>query len=172
MTAPPSPPSPRTPAATRRAVTRARPDAPLVSRIEQAAQLMRTLKYRRGVTDRELAAEWKVSLATAQGVTAEASRVVARELADPGRLMTTIGTRLEQVMLEGDDRDAVNAAAVAAKLHGLNAAERHEVAQVAPVVLSEEWAALRTVLLDAIRPYPEAYAAVVAALEAYAERRQ
>ena len=147
-----------------KAVTRARarPEAPLVSRIEEAAQLMRALAYRRGVTDRELAAKWKVSLATAQGVTAEASRVVARELRDPDRVEVTVGTRLEQVVLEGDDRDAVSAASVLAKLRGMNAAERVEVSQVGPNV--EE---LRDVILAALEPFPEAHASVSAAVSAW-----
>ena len=132
---------------------------------------MRTLAYTRGKTDRELAAKWGVSLATAQGVTAEASRVVARELRDPDRALAVVGTRLEQVMLTGEDRDAVNAASVAAKLLGLNKADKLEVSQVQPVTLSEEWAEMRTVLLEALRPFPEAHAAVVEAMLAHAARK-
>lgn len=133
---------------------------------------MRTLAYTRGKTDRELAAKWGVSLATAQGVTAEASRVVARELRDPDRALAVVGTRLEQVMLTGEDRDAVNAASVAAKLLGLNAADKLEVSQAQPVVLTEDWAAFRLVLLEALRPYPEAHAAVVEAIRSYTEGKQ
>lgn len=150
----------------RAAVTRARPTVPLAARVEQAAALMRTLKYQRGVTDRELAAAWGVSLATAQGVTAEASRVVARELRDPDRALAVVGTRLEQVMLTGDDRDAVNAASVAAKLLGLNAAERVEVSQAGPNV--DE---LRDVILAALEPFPEAHASVAAAVSAWLATR-
>lgn len=146
----------------RAAVTRARPTVPLAARVEQAAALMRTLKYQRGVTDRELAAAWGVSLATAQGVTAEASRVVARELRDPDRALSVVGTRLEQVMLTGDDRDAVSAASVAAKLLGLNAAERVEVSHAGPNV--DE---LRDVILAALEPFPEAHASVAAAVSAW-----
>lgn len=151
-------------------VTRAR--GPVSSRVEQVAALMRTLAYRRGVTDRELAAEWKVSLDVAQRITAEASRVVARELRDPDRALAVVGTRLEQVMLTGDDRDAVNAASVAAKLLGLNAADKLEVSQAQPVVLTEDWAAFRLVLLEALRPFPEAHAAVVEAIRSYTEGKQ
>tara|TARA_R110000868_G_scaffold344717_2_gene605835 strand:- start:969 stop:1514 length:546 start_codon:yes stop_codon:yes gene_type:complete len=151
---------------------RARPVAPVGARVEEVAALMRAMAYRRGSTDRELAAKWKVSLDVAQRITAEASRVVARELRDPDRLAVTIGTRLEAIMLDGEDRDAVNAASVAAKLHGLNAAERVEVSQTQPVVLTEDWAAFRLVLLEALRPFPEAHAAVVEAIRSYTAGRQ
>ena len=143
---------------------RATPAAPSVvaGRVEEAAALMRSLTYRRGVTDRELAAKWRVALQTVQNITAEASRVVARELRDPDRVEVTVGTRLEQVVLEGDDRDAVSAASVLAKLRGLNAAERVEVSQVGPNV--EE---LRDVILAALEPFPEAHASVSAAVSAW-----
>ena len=134
----------------------------LGGRVEEAADAMRALTYRRGVTDRELAQRWRVSLAVAQRITAEASRVVARELRDPDRVEVTVGTRLEQVVLEGDDRDAVNAASVLAKLRGLNAAERVEVSHVGPDV--EE---LRDVILRALEPFPEAHASVAAAVSAW-----
>lgn len=142
------------------------PEAVVAGRVEEAAQLMRTLAYRRGVTDRELATRWKVALGTAQNIAAEASRVVARELRDPDRVEVTVGTRLEQVVLEGDDRDAVSAASVLAKLRGLNAAERVEVSHVGPNV--DE---LRDVILAALEPFPEAHASVAAAVSAWLARQ-
>lgn len=123
---------------------------------------MRAMTYRRGVTDRELAKRWHLSEHETRRITAEASRRVAAELADPDGLRVTIGTRLESIMLTGEDRDAVNAASVAAKLHGLNAAERVEVSQVGPNV--EE---LRDVILAALEPFPEAHASVSAAVSAW-----
>lgn len=158
-------------ASKRPGVTRATPEE-TTRRVAEVAELMRAMTYRRGVTDRELATRWKVALSTAQNITAEAARVVARELRDPDRAICIVGTRLESIMLDGEDRDAVNAASVAAKLLGLNAADKLEVSQTQPVVLTEDWAAFRLVLLEALRPFPEAHAAVVEAIRSYTAGRQ
>lgn len=156
-----------------RRVTRARASrAEAEARVREVADLMRAGAFVRGRTARELAARWGVSRSVAEHAAAEASRMVARELeADRDMATVAIWTRLERVMVEGEDRDAVKACELAAKLLGLMV-ERHEVAPAVRVVMSAEWAALRIVLRDALEPFPEASAAVVAALEAYAKEHE
>lgn len=144
----------------KRSVTRAR--------VEQAAAMMRALTYVRGVTDKVLAAEWGIGIDAAQRYTAEASRRVAAELSDAdGHMTALIGTRMRQEIQSGESRDAIAAAALMAKLLGLGAPEATGGTPHQPVTLTAEWAALRSVLLEALAPYPEAHAAVVAALEAH-----
>jgi hypothetical protein len=66
---------------------------------------------------------------------------------------------------------AVRAAEAWARIAGAMAPQRHVVAQEVPVTSTEEWTELRTVLLAALEPHPEAHAAVVAALEEHARSR-
>ena len=69
------------------------------------------------------------------------------------------------------DMVRVKAAELWARVAGALAPTRHEVAEVTPVTSSEEWVELRTRLLAALEPYPEAHGAVVAALEEHARAR-
>lgn len=137
------------------------------ARVAEAAELMRKLEYVPGKTLRELAARWGISEAAASRYTQEASRRVASEVSDPDHLTATIGVKLDEVIRTGENRDAVAASALAAKLAGLGAPEATGGTPHQPVTLTAEWAALRSVLLEALAPYPEAHTAVVAALEAH-----
>ena len=77
-------------------------------RVEECAALMRDLTYRTGKTTKELAAKWGCSLDVAQQVSAEASRRVRSQL-DKDRAGALISARMEQVLCEGEDRDAIGA---------------------------------------------------------------
>ena len=153
-----------------RSAARARASKATVdARVEEAAALMRAGRWRTGSTVRALAARWGGSVSTAKGWSSTASRLVRAECEDVDAARVTVAVRLERIVLEGEDRDAVNAAATFAKLFGLNAADRLEVSASTPLVLTQEWAELRTVLLAALAPFPEAHASVVDALERHAK---
>ena len=134
---------------------------------------MRSLAYRRGVTDRELAARWHISVHETQRLTAEASRRVAAEVTDRDATTADVGLVVRDIVGDRakEPKDRLKAAEIWSRLAGTFAADRVEVSQTAPVTLTEEWAELRTLLLEALRPHPEAHAAVVAALVGYAGRR-
>lgn len=157
----------RSPARARARASTATVDA----RIEEAAELMRGGRWRAGSTVRQLAAKWGVSVSTAKTWSSTASRLVRAECADVDAARVTVAVRLERIVLEGADRDAVNAAATFAKLFGLNAADRLEASASTPLVLTQEWADLRGVLLSALEAHPEAHADVIAAVEAHEKRR-
>jgi hypothetical protein len=144
------------------------------ARVEEAAALMRTMSYVRGVTDRELAARWGIGLAGAQRYTSEASRVVAAEVRDPDAVTTDVGTFVASVVRDSGEetRDRLKAAELWSKIAGTFAPDKLEHSQANPVVLTADWAAFRVVLLEALRPYPEAHAAVVEAIRAYTAGRQ
>lgn len=139
------------------------------ARVEEAAELMRAGLWRTGSTVRTLATKWGVSVSTAKGWSSTASRLVRAECEDVDAARVTVATRLERIVCEGEARDAVNAAATLAKLFGLNAADRLEVSASTPLVMTSEWAEFRLVLLDALAPFPEAHASVVAAILAHAK---
>ncbi len=151
----------------RERASKARVDA----RVDEAAELMRAGLWRSGSTVRELAGKWGVSVSTAKGWSSTASRLVRAECEDVDAARVSIATRLERIVCEGEPRDAVNAAATLAKLFGLNAADRLEVSASTPLVCTAAWSELRTILLDALRPFPEAHGAVVAALLAHENGR-
>lgn len=132
--------------------------------------MMRDLTFRRGSTAKELAERWHLSHDEVRRITAEASRLVASEVTDRDATTADVGVVVRQLVCDPkiEPRDRVKAAEVWSRLAGIFAAERLEVAQVQPVTLSEDWAELRTVLLDALAPYPEAHAAVVEAITRYA----
>lgn len=95
---------------------------------------MRTLKFRTGVTIKLLAKEWDLCEQRVGELSAEASRKVRAEIADPNRVQATVCTVLERIMEEamadGDRRSAIDAAKQWAIISGAAAAVKHEVAQV------------------------------------------
>jgi hypothetical protein len=141
------------------------------TRIEAIAEHRRALTWTRQL-QRELAEQWGIPRKTMEELAAEAGRVVAREVTNRDDVTADVGVVLRQIVTAGDaeDRDKIKAGEVWARLAGAMV-DRSEVAHVQPVTTSEEWAELREVILRALEPHPEAYASVVAALEAYAGSR-
>ena len=68
------------------------------ARLAYVADLMRRFRYRRGVTSRELAAEWGLSLKRVEVYTAAASKLVRAELEDPDRVRVDVTLTLESIM--------------------------------------------------------------------------
>lgn len=88
--------------------------AAVEARIDHIAELMRSLKWRRGDTYKELAKEWALSEQYLRELAAEASRRVRAEITDPDRVTASVGVALE-IALEGavGDRDWKGVAQVA-----------------------------------------------------------
>ena len=133
-------------------------------RIQHIARLMRDMVWRPKMAV-DLAIHWGLSTEMVQQDAAEASRIIAREIKDPDRMVAAVGTRLENVILSGTNKEAINAAAISAKLLGLNAPTKLEVSNTTPLILSEEWAALRRILGEAIQSCPVCSSKVVEAIK-------
>lgn len=117
-------------------VTRARAaDTPeMVIRVEHIADMMRTGLWVRGQSAIPLAKEWGVAVATVERYSAEASRVVAREVQDPEALKTEVATVLRENLHRASRASEYKAVAsladVVTKITGARAPERHEHAHV------------------------------------------
>lgn len=135
--------------------------------------MMRRCEFRRGRTEHDLVKRWHASLDYVRRVTAEASRLVAREVTDREAVSADVGTVIRSIVQDDaqETRERVRAADVWARLAGAYAAERVEVSEAPPVTASPEWRALHGILARALEPYPEAAAAVVRELEAYAREQ-
>lgn len=117
--------------------SRARGPAPTpqqvrAARVETIILMMKGFSWRRGKSGPELAKEWGIALDTVEKMSAEASRAVARDL-EPDALGQDIKLRMHEIVKHGEPRDATKAAAVAASLLGLNAAQRIELSSARAV---------------------------------------
>jgi hypothetical protein len=120
---------------TSKAVTRARATpTETAGRVEAIAEQMRTGVWRRGESAVYLASEWGLAVATVEGLSAEASRVVAREVNDPEGLKTEVATVLRENLHRASRASEYKAVAsladVVTKIVGARAPERHEHAHV------------------------------------------
>lgn len=101
-------------------------------RIRHIEGLMRELKWQRGKTYRELAAQWGLHEDTVSKDSAEASRRVSAAVMDPESVNACIGSALERAIQaafeEGDTAAIAKLADVWAKVSGSGAPERHIVA--------------------------------------------
>jgi enoyl-CoA hydratase/carnithine racemase len=86
------------------------------TRLAHIAGLMRTLRWRRGVTGPQLAAEWGLTEQRVRTLAAEASKLVRAEIEDPNYVAVTLEMTLERIVLEGKDKDRIAAAKVWASL--------------------------------------------------------
>lgn len=104
----------------RRTKTQPRPDpkrsVTTETRLAHIAGLMRTLRWRRGVTGPQLAAEWGLTEQRVRTLAAEASKLVRAEIEDPNYVAVTLEMTLERIVLEGKDKDRIAAAKVWASL--------------------------------------------------------
>lgn len=87
-------------------------------KVLEAMGIMRSMRYRTGVTSVELAAKWGMALSSISGITSEASRRVRAEVNDPDLVSATIGSAMMDVVTNKDSerRDVIAAAAQWAKL--------------------------------------------------------
>jgi hypothetical protein len=69
-------------------------------RVLETMALMRSLQFRSGITPGELAKKWNVTLGTAHHITSEASRRVRSEVNNPEHISATLGTRIEDALLD------------------------------------------------------------------------
>jgi hypothetical protein len=116
-----------------KAVTRATP-AVTAERVERIVGLMRRDEWRRGETAPVLAKEWGLATNTVEQLASEASRVVAREVTDPGMVTETVAvtlaTNLERASKASEYGDVARIADVWTRIVGARAPERHEHAVV------------------------------------------
>lgn len=127
---------------TRKEVTRARATpADTAERVERIVGMMHAGTWERGVSAPELAEEWGLAVATVEGLSAEASRVVAREVTDVELVTETVSATLARTMGKaenaGEFGDVARIADVWTKILGARAPEKHE-HKVAVVVATYE----------------------------------
>lgn len=101
------------------------------TRVDYVADLMRELKYRSGVTNKDLAAVWDVPTGYVAQVTTEASRRVRSEVVNEDHVVSTISMNLERLIasaVESGDRHAIiKACQVWAQVTGAGAATKVQV---------------------------------------------
>lgn len=100
----------------RRSATQPKRLASTEARIAHIAGMMRTLRWRRGVSGPKLAVEWGLTEQRVRALAGEASRMVRAELEDPDYVAATLEVTLERIVLEGTDKDRIAAAKVWASI--------------------------------------------------------
>lgn len=132
-------------------------------RLDRIVGMMRSGTFVRGVTAPELAAEWGMTVGSVQNMTAEASRMVLREVTDPDRVKGDVATvlmrTLEKAEAAAEFGDVARIADVVTKITGGRAPERHEHAVIVaqyermPAKQRAEWLRSRaaTMLAEADR---------------------
>lgn len=94
--------------------------------------MMQRGEWRRGDSAPLLAAEWGLATATVEGLSAEASRIVAREVSDPERVKVDVSTVLLRDIHRASEAcefgDVARLADVVTKIIGARAPEKHEIA--------------------------------------------
>lgn len=121
------------------------------TRVEYVADLMRTLKFRTGVTGKALAKEWDLPLSYVGQVTVEASRRVRAELTDPDRVLSKVSVALDHVIddaLDSGDRHAIiKAVQVWAQVTGAGAATKVQVTNDLTALTPEQLQARKAEIL-------------------------
>lgn len=106
-------------------------------RVKHIEEMMRTARWERGRSNRELAAAWAVTVASVNAYAAEASRRVRAEVTDPDSVQVTICGALHTIVRDGlaeADRTAViRAADVWSRVSGARAPDKLDVAEVDPL---------------------------------------
>jgi len=143
-------------------------------RLEAVIDMMSRGQWLGRMSAKKLAAEWGVAVRTVQDYSRMASKIVwadgdeerAEVKADTMAKLGIIAAKAEQ---RGQFNAAVRAldsrAVVAGVVKQRGAGEVN--VQVANIIASPDWHALRSLLLDALAPHPAALADVAAALERY-----
>ncbi len=79
------------------------PEAAVEARIAHIQELMRSLKFVRGETTRQLAKEWGLCLQRVQEISAIASKRALAEVRDPARVTVTVSEMIERTMFAAHD---------------------------------------------------------------------
>jgi hypothetical protein len=141
-------------------------DPDVQHRIEHIADLIARGAYVRRVTVRKLAADWGLKKSTVEHYAAEARRVVNLDPTEVEHIRDDQLAKLDMIVVASiakkEFRTAVAAIETASRIAGTQATQRHEI--VASLLVSPIWLELRTKILLALAPYPEARNAVLVAL--------
>ena len=101
------------------------------AKVDEICELMRNCEFRTGKTIKELAKKWDLSVSTVKEYSAEASKIVRKELTDPDRVFSIVGPALEEAILDAkksrDFRQLAQLARVFADITGASAARRVDV---------------------------------------------
>lgn len=129
------------------------------SRVEYVADLMRSLKFRTGVTTKALAVEWDLPNNLISSIVVEASRRVRAELANPDNVQSKISVALNHVIdqaLESGDRHAIiKACQVWAQVTGAAAPQRLQVQQDLTSLTPEQLKARKEELIARLTRGPD-----------------
>ena len=102
----------------------------VAERITVIADLMRTLAWRRGVSNRELATRWGVSIDAVNDYATTASHVVRSEVCNPEEVSHTVATTLAENLRRASDAaeygDVAKIADVWTRIVGARAPEKIE----------------------------------------------
>lgn len=90
--------------------------APVEARIAHIAQMMRALRWKRGESVKRLAKAWGVAEQRVRELSADASKQVRGELADPAAVTTTVTAALEWALHEAKRQRKPQAIARVAKV--------------------------------------------------------
>lgn len=99
--------------------------------------LMRELRWRRGITDKDLARHWGLTVDSIRQYSADAWRRLKAEVTDPDSTAATICTALEKVVQESQDkglhghRSVIEASKAWAAISGAGAPTRFEIGALA-----------------------------------------
>ncbi len=116
---------------TDKAVTRARATpTETAARVETIADMMRRGLWLRGDSAPLLAEQWGLAIATVEALSAEASRIVAREVQDPKAMRDEVATvlreNLHRASQAGEFKAVASLGDVVTKILGARAPEKHE----------------------------------------------
>lgn len=99
--------------------------ASTLAHIEEACEDMRNCTFRTGKTIKLYAKKWELSISRVKEITAEASKIVRKELTDPDRVFSILGPALEEAILDckssRDFRQLAQLARVYADITGASA---------------------------------------------------
>jgi hypothetical protein len=140
---------------------------PPAERIEIILDLMSRDEFVRGETYLELAAKWGLTPSSVMMSTAEASRRM-QALVDPAKVKPRLARFLDKTLSKAEDSNDLKARAqvaeTTARVLGVMPKEGFNV--TINLAESAEWHRVRTAIMTALEPFPEARNAVVAALVA------
>jgi hypothetical protein len=106
-------------------------------RVQLCMRLIRRMKWRKGITDHNIARHWGVSVSLIHSYSAEAFRRVRAEVTDPDSTGATVGVALDRVIREASTkglaghRSIIEASKAWAAISGATAPTRIEVGALA-----------------------------------------
>lgn len=112
-------------------------------RVQMCMKLMRAGRWRRGTTDRNVAAHWGLKIDTVQSYSAEAFRRLRTEVTDPDSVQATVCSALEDIIHEArgkglaGHRSIIEAGKAWAAISGAGAPTRIELGALANMTEDE-----------------------------------